>query len=183
MSTPAICAPCTEDFTDNYVIRTGDLYVCGPDGITRSLGNIKVIDFVNTPNNVEHRSGKTGAVDAVLPLAEDFSLVATIDEITPQNLAYILGQDLAQTADGCVIPLTKRNCGRIYSAQFVHSFACADKTITIDIWRALITSEVKLTFGETPAEVPITIRALSCASEHPDSEYGQITFSEACPLT
>jgi hypothetical protein len=180
---PPICEDCTEAVNDNYVVRTGDLYVCGPDLVTRSLGNIKLLSFINTNNNIEHRSGKTGAIDAVIPLSEEFSLGVTIDEITAQNMAYLLGQDLVSTVDGCMIPFVRRQCAREYNVEFVHTRPCNVHTITIRFWRALIISDVNLPFGETIAEVQATIRALDCTSLHPASPYGEMVFSEACPAS
>lgn len=181
---PEICQPCTEEINDNYSLRTGDLYLCGADGITRSLGNVQLLEFTYTPNAIEHRSGKTGAVDAVIPLTEDFGLVATIDELTPHNLAYLLGQDLVSSVDGCEIPLARSQCAREFAAQFVHTFPCATRTLTIDIWRAIISPiETTISFGEEIIAFPITIKAKSCASIHPSNEFGRIVFNEECPAS
>lgn len=181
---PEICAPCTEELNDNYSLRTGDLYLCGADGITRSLGNVQLLEFIFTPNAIEHRSGKSGSIDAIIPLSEDFGITATLDELTPHNLAYLLGQDLVSSVEGCEIPLHSIQCAREFSAQFVHQFPCATRTLTIDIWRAIIAPvESTISFGEEIINFPIQIRAKSCESIHPDNKYGRIVFNEACPTS
>ena len=181
---PEICAPCTELPNDNYTLRTGDLYYCGDDGITRSVGNVRLLDFTFTPNSIEHRSGKTGSVDAVIPLSEDFGMVVTIDEITARNLALLLGQDVISSVGSCTIPLHTIQCVREYSVQFVHNFPCSDRSLTIDIWRAIITPvETTVSFGEEIVNFPITVRAKDCSSIHPTAKYGQIVFNETCPAS
>lgn len=183
---PEICAECTEEVNDNYTLRTGDVYICGPDGVTRSLGNVQLLEFTFTPNSIEHRSGKDGSIDAIIPLTEDFGMTATVDEMTPQNLAYLLGQDLIESVDGCTIPLAAVQCTREYSFQFVHTIACSNpaRTITFNFWRAVIAPvEVTVSFGEEIVNFPIQVRAKKCSSLHPDSPYGEILFNQACPTS
>lgn len=181
---PEICQPCTEEINDNYTLRTGDMYLCGADGITRSLGNVSLLEFTFTPNSIEHRSGKDGSIDAVIPLSEDFGLVITVDEITPHNLAYLLGQDLVSSVEGCEIPLHSIQCAREFAAQFVHQFPCATRTLTINIWRAIIAPvETTISFGEEIVSFPITVKAKSCASLHPEAKYGNLVFNEVCPVS
>jgi hypothetical protein len=168
---------------DAYTLHTGDLYICGPDGTTTSVGNVQVLAFNFRPNVVEHRKGKTGGLDALLPLTEDFELVVTVDEMNPFNWATALGVDVIETQGGCIVPFKRTECNRVYGIQFVHTFPCGDRTLTIDIWRALIVAEVSVEFGETPASFQLTIRATECESSHPDAPYGQMTFNVACPTS
>lgn len=181
---PDVCAPCTEELNDNYTLGTGDLYLCGADGITRSVGNVRLLDLVYTPNSVEHRRGKDGSFDAEIPLSEDFALVVTLDELTPQNLAWLFGQDLIHHTDGCEVPLSRVQCLREFAAQFIHTFRCATKTLQIDIWRASIRPlETTISFGEEIVNWPMTIRAKSCVSIHPSNPYGRLLFNETCPVS
>lgn len=182
---PEICQPCTEELNDNYTIRTGDLYLCGADGITRSLGNVQSLDFIYAPNSVEHRSGKDGSVDAIIPLSEDFSIAAVLDELTPQNLSYLLGQDMVSSVDGCTIPLDAAQCAREFAAQFVHTFPCSTRTLTINIWRAIISpsEETTISFSEEILSFPIRIRAKACSSIHPGEKFGNLVFNEVCPVS
>lgn len=180
---PEICLDCDEVVPPDYVINTGDLYICGPDAITRDLGNVQVLDFSFRPNTVEHRKGKDGSLDAIMPLSEDFMLVATVDQIAPALMAYLLGVDMVNVAEGCEIPFKSLECDRKYAVQFVHAFRCADRTLTIDMWAALIISEFTMQFGQTIANVPMNIRATKCESVYPDKPYGRMLFSQTCPAS
>jgi hypothetical protein len=181
----AVCEPCTETVNDNYTLRTGVLTYCGEDGITRSVGNVQALDLTYTPNSIEHRAGATGSIDAVIPLSEDFGLVVTVDEMTPNNWGLLFGQDAISSVGECTIPLDRNQCAREFAIEFIHTFPCSDKTITIRLWRAIIAPvETTISFGgEEIISFPITIRAKDCASLHPGSRYGEIVFSEECPAS
>lgn len=183
---PAICSDCTETIPDDYLINTGDAWWCdASDGVTHDLGNVKLLNFQYTPNVIEHRRGKDGAVDALIPVSEDFLLTVTVDRFNPRNVALMFGQDLVSSVSGCEVPLKKRSCGREGSFQFIHDVRCSGgtKTVQIDIWRAAILAQATFSFGETLVEFPLAVRALPCDSTHPDNPYGRILFTGACPAS
>lgn len=178
---PDVCSSCTEEVNTNYTLHTGDAYICGPDGATRDLGNVQVGRFGFNPNVIEHRRGKDGSLDAIVPVSEDFQMELVLEELTPANVSFLLGQDMVNTANGCEIALDTPECGRDYAFQFVHTFPCEAKTLQIDFWRALILSPFTMEFGESLLNYPLIVRALKCDSIHPSQPYGRMVFNVACP--
>lgn len=177
-----LCQPC-EAVNPYYTVNTGSLYLCGPDGVTRAIGNVKMLDFTFTPEVFEHVRGDDGSLDALIPISEDFRLVVTSDELTPQNLGYLLGQDVVQTVEGCEVAIDRPDYNRRFAAQFVHAFPCSDLVLQIDFWASLIVGNATMQFGESPLAFPITIRATKCRSIHPTQPYGRLLFSQACLTT
>lgn len=179
------CQPCVEAVNQNYTLGTGEMTVClESDGIIRNLGNVSELTLTSTPETLEHFRGSDGALDAIIPLRKDFTLSATLDELTPTNFALFLGGTLVNTVNGCKIPLTgfTGTCSVSTAAmQFIHTMRCSGRTVTINIWRAFFGSEeTSITFGEEIANLPLAIRALSCASLHPDEPFGNVEFEESC---
>lgn len=179
------CQSCAESLNQNYTLGTGELTVClNSDGIIRNLGNVSEVGLSASPEFVEHFRGRDGALDAIIPLRKDFTLSATLDELTPINFALFLGGTLVSTVGGCKIPLTgfTGECSVSQAAvQFVHTMRCSGRTITINIWRAFLgATEAEMTFGEEIVSLPINIRALPCDDLHPTEPYGNIEFEEEC---
>ncbi len=175
-------ALCTESANPNYTIATFALYVTPSGEAEFNVGNIQTGGFQHTPNVFEHRRGIDNSLDMILRIGVDYMINFTADEITTANLAMMLNETPVPTAGGCRIPLTGDRCVTEYGARLVHVFPCATKTLTIDIWRAVILGDFTLTFD--PADVasfPGVIRALYCGSIHPSEPYGRIEIDEACP--
>ena len=182
----AECQDCTEAVNTNYTLHTGTLTVClESDGIVRDLGNVKGFEFVNSPEFLDHFRGSDGSLDAVIPLRRNYSFNATLEELTPSNMAMFTGgTPIANLPSGCKVPLAgvTGDCSPATgSVSFLHQFACGNKTIEIILWRAVIgSSESTLSLGEDILEIPITVRALPCDSLHPTEPFGVIIFSEEC---
>lgn len=185
----AACQDCTEAINQNYTLRTGRVTVClESDGVVRDLGDVQVVSFTTSPEFLEHFSGRTGALDAVIPLRKEYTINLTLNELTPANMALVVGGSMVvNTPSGCKIPLTgfTGDCAPSTGAfQFVHDFACGDKSMTINLWRAVFAAtETALEFGDTFVELPVSVRALPCDSLHPTEPYGNIEFSEECDLS
>lgn len=184
----AECQPCVEAANANYTLRTGTLTVClESDGVVRDLGNVSELAFRFEPEFLEHFNGATGELDAKIPIRSRFYIDVTLEEITPANLAVLLGQtQTPNTPSGCIIPIRgPQGCAsQTASIEFVHTFACGDKTLTIRLWRAVIGAASTMTFGgDEFVNIPLTFEALSCESIHPDSPLGELEFSENCVLS
>jgi len=183
------CQSCTEAINQNYTLRTGRVTVClESDGIVRDLGDVQGLEFSHAPEFIEHFRGSDGALDAVIPLRREFTMNMTLHELTPANMALVVGgSQVVNTPSGCKIPLTgfTGDCSPSVGAiEFLHTFACGAKTFAITLWRAVIAaSETTLTFGDSFVELPISVRALPCDSLHPTEPYGVIEFSEECDLS
>lgn len=181
------CQPCTEIANENYSLHSGRVTVCRQgEAAAIDLGNIKEMTFRYAPEFLEHFRGEDGQLDAKIPIRKRFFLNGILEELTPRNVALLLGEDqVPNTPTGCLVPLRPfASCNTSVAAvEFVHTFPCGDKFVTIRLWRAAITTEAELTFGADLLEIPISFEALSCESLHPDSSYGEIEFSENCVLS
>jgi len=182
------CQACTEAINQNYTLRTGRVTVClESDNVERDLGDVQGLEFSNAPEFLEHFRGFDGALDAVIPLRREFTLNMTLHEITAANMALLVGGTLVNTPSGCRIPLTgfTGDCApSTGTMEFVHTFACGAKTLTIVFWRAIFAAaESTMTFGESFLELPVNVRALPCDSLHPTEPFGYIEFSEECDLS
>lgn len=180
------CQECTESVNSNYTLHTGRVTVClDSDGVIRDLGNVVSIAFGFVPEFVEHFRGSDGGLDAKIPLRKNYTLNMVVDELTPANFAIFVGESMSvNLPSGCKIPLrgaTGQCTGSTGAFQFEHQFACGDKTLTINIWRALLSAtEGTLEFGEDILSIPISVEALPCDSTHPDEPYGNVIFSQEC---
>lgn len=188
MSSSLDCHVCTETANENYTLHTGRLFACRQgESAARDLGNIAELTFRFAPEFLEHFAGDTGQLDAKIPIRKRFYLDGTLEELTPANMALLIGESqVPNTPSGCIIPLRRfQSCdAAIAAVEFVHTFPCGDKTVTIRFWRAAITTEAELTFGaDSLVQIPLSFEALDCSSLHPDSPYGEIEFSEACALS
>lgn len=178
-----ICASCSEEVVnENYTINSGVVYICSHKGGTEhSLGEVGVVGFTYRPNFVEHFRGRDGQFDAAIPIRADFELSVEAHEITPYNLAAALGVEWVPSAQGCIIPFKKPDCGRLYGVRFEHQFPCANKYLYIHLWAAQVMAEVSIEFGEAIVTIPITFRATPCNSLHPTMPYGMIEIQTTCP--
>lgn len=186
----AECQECTEAVNTNYTLHTGILTVCleSNPGVILDLGNIKGLDFVNSPEFLDHFRGSDGSLDAVIPLRRNYSITGTLEELTPDNFAlFVGGTAVANLPSGCRVPLAgvSGDCSPATgSVSFFHTFACGQKTMEVIFWRAVIgSSESTMSFGEDILEFPVTVRALPCDSQHPDAPFGEVIFSEECPVS
>lgn len=182
------CQSCTEAINQNYTLRTGRVTVClESDSIIRDLGDVQGLEFSNAPEFLEHFRGSDGALDAVIPLRREFTLNMTLHELTAANMALVVGGTPVNTPSGCRIPLTgfTGDCAPSTGAmEFLHTFACGAKTFAIVFYRAVFAAaETTLAFGESFLELPISVRALPCDSDHPSDPYGYLEFSEECDLS
>lgn len=178
-------ATCTETTNENYTLHTGTLKIkLESDGLVRNLGNINSLTLSATPEFVEHFSGTDGQLDAKIPLRTRYTLEGVLEELTPGNVAAALGVAQVNEAGGCKIPLRGSGTGdcdgNIAAVHFQHQFACGSKTLDIFFWRAVVSSDFALAFGEAIVNFPILLESVSCASQFPDEPYGRIEFSEAC---
>jgi hypothetical protein len=181
-----LCETCAEEVQDNYTINTGDLYICGQEMVERSMGNVVEFTFRNVPEFIEHKRGKDGQLDAVIPVAEMFSFEISLDEITPLLFAVGLSQDWLSVPAGCSIPFQKRLCTKVWNVKFEHNFPCGSKSLDLWMWRAAVYSEFTIGFttgGGSAVSVPITFTALPCESLHPGAPFGEAVFNVACPQT
>lgn len=175
-------ALCTEEANSNYTAGTFTLYVTPEGEAEQNIGNINSGGFQFTPNILDHRRGIDNSLDFRMLLGVDYMINFTADEITVGNLAIALNETPVPTASGCKIPLTGNRCVREYGARLVHNWPCAEKTMTIYIWRASILADWTLSFESGNfASYANTITALYCGSQHPTEPYGRVEIDEPCP--
>jgi hypothetical protein len=183
---PALLDPalCTETLDENYTVGTFDLYLTPSGGQEFLVGNIVAgSEFAFDVEVLEHRLGKTNALDAVLALSKDYTINFTTDSITARNLAALLNETAVTVSGECKIPLIGERCVTTYGVRLVHEFPCATKSFEITFWRAQILAPFTMTFGTEFAQIAGSIRALSCESIHPAEPYGKIEFSQVCPTS
>lgn len=181
MPDPALCS---ETANPNYTFGTGELFIQPTGGIEFSLGNIENVQFVYTPNLLEHRRGIDNSLDAIFAVGKDYTLNFQADEITSRNLGVLLNEDTVQAGGDCEVPFTGDRCTRTYGVRFVHEMPCEEKTVAITFWRAVILAELTLEFTrEGFATFGTSIRSLFCGSAHPTNPYGKLAISETCPAS
>jgi hypothetical protein len=181
MPNPALC---TEAIDQALTFGTFQLFIQTAGGAEQEVGNIAAGSFQYTPNILEHRRGIDNSLDAIFAIGRDYIINFTTDRTTAFVLSRLLNETPVNVAAGCKIPLTGSRCTTSYGARLLHYFPCGTQSLEITFWRAVILSEFTQEFQrETFAEVQGTIKALSCASAHPNEPYGQIIFSGTCPAS
>lgn len=177
-------ALCTEATNPNYTIGTFRLYVRPEGGDEIEIGNIQTGSFEFAVNTVEHRRGTDNSLDAIFAIGKDYIINFTADEITSGNLSVLLNEDYVTVSGGCQVPFTGDRCVREYGVRLVHQFPCAEKTLTIIFWRAIILSPFTLSFDAgANANFGGIVRAMNCESAHPSNPYGYAFITEACPTS
>lgn len=176
-------ADCTTAVDPGYTAGTFDLFMTPEGGDEFDVGTISTGAFNQEIELLEHRRGKDNALDFIIKLSTDYIVDFTADQLTARNIGMLLNEDPVTVGADCEIPLRADRCVKHYGMRLVHDFPCADRSLEIWFWLAMIAEPFTVPFEPGAwSTLPGRIRSLFCP-EHPTQPFGKLVFSGVCPVS
>jgi len=177
------CTICNPADSEDYVIRTFDLYIAEPGGPFVSVGAIRVgtiMDEVATHDAFGLPVGDRSP--RLFAFRDRVNIEATIDSITYENIARVVAEDPINIPSGWQIPLTWGGLRPVYRVYMEYTFPNGTTQIIMYLFRACIESKMDVEFGDDWSMIPVVIRAMP-SMHFPDYPFGYIRFGDNVGLS